>query len=100
MSKLKVDFDVFAATARVYDEEIKSFESAKKGVETALDELKSSGWVSNAGSAWFEAVDMSWGENIDYHIRVISELAKELGIASKEYQEIYDKQSRLKNHLI
>lgn len=99
MSKLKVDFDVFAATARVYNEEIKSFEDAKKGVETALDELKSSGWVSNAGSAWFEAVDMSWGETIDYHIRVISELAKELGIASREYQEVYDKQCRLTKHL-
>lgn len=99
MSKLKVDFDVFEETARVYEEEIKSFESAKKGVENALDELESSGWVSNAGSAWFEAVDMSWGETIDYHIRVITELAKELGIASKEYQEIYEKQSRLTKHL-
>ncbi len=99
MAKLKVDFDVLEETARVYNNEVQNFEEARDGVKQALDELKSSGWVSQAGSAWFDAVDMDWVETINFHIRVITELSKEIGIASKEYREIYNKQCELSKHL-
>lgn len=99
MSKLKVDFDVFEQAINTYNTEVEGFRAARDGVQQALDDLKSSGWVSNAGTAWFDAADMDWVGVINYHIRVINELIKELKIASKEYHEVYEKQRSLVKHL-
>lgn len=98
-SKLKIDLDELEKTVDVYETEIKGFEDARDGVVQALDELKASGWVSEAGSAWFDAVDMSWTDVINYHIRVITELRKELKAAVREYNDVYKKQCELEKHL-
>ena len=47
-NQLRVDFDAMEETIRVYGAQVTQFREAKEGVQSALDELKASGWDSTA----------------------------------------------------
>jgi WXG100 family type VII secretion target len=99
MAKLKVDLDVLQATINTYNVELGNLKDAKKGIQRALNTLKSSGWDSAASKAWFSLLDDEWLKNIEFQIRVLERLRDNLDIAKDEYQEVYEEQQNLKNYL-
>ena len=100
MAKLYVDMDALSRTVSVYDTELNNIEAAKKSVRSALGTLRSSGWNSSAGAAWFKLLDDEWLRNIDRQIRILERLRDNLSkIAKPEYERVYEEQQNLKNCL-
>lgn len=99
MAKLKVDIDVLDSTIKTYNTEISNLQQAKDTIKRSLTVLKSSGWNSNAGNAWFSLLDDEWLKNVDYQIRVLDQLRSNLVVARDEYIAVYNEQEALKNYL-
>ncbi len=99
MAKLKVNIDTLQTTIQTYDTEITNLRAARASIQSSLSSLKSSGWDSNAGKAWFSLLDDEWLKNIDFQIRMLERLRNNLIIAKDEYMEVYNEQQALKNSL-
>lgn len=98
-AKLRVDFDVLERTISTYENQAEGFREARCNVTKALELLRASGWDSASSRVWFELMDTGWLDSMEYHVRVIEELKKELEIAKRCYEEVLDEQNRLARNL-
>lgn len=99
MSKLRIDFDVLNKTISVYEESIQEFRNIEKRIKKILASLKSSGWDSNAGRAWFSLLDDEWIQNIEFQVRTLESLKKDLETARAEYEKVLHRQQVLEKYL-
>lgn len=99
MAKLIVDFDVLSRTITEYENSIQEFRDVEKKIKKVLAELKSSGWDSNAGKQWFSLLDDEWISNIEFQIRTLESLKKDLETARTEYQKVLNRQKTLDKYL-
>lgn len=99
MAKLKIDLDVLNETIRTYESSIEDFRRVEKNIISALVDLKNSGWDSNAGKTWFSLLDNEWLKNINFQIRTLESLKRDLETAKSEYEKVVERQRSLANYL-
>lgn len=99
MSKFRVDTDVLTDTINTYKIIADDINRAIRDAENAVNALKTSGWQSNAGKAFFDNFDYSWKVNMAKRVKVIIHLRQCLENARNEYEQLCSEAARLGNSL-
>lgn len=97
MADFKVNIDVLGSTITVYQTAIDDLETAVSDAQDAIDLLKSSGWQSGAGDAFFANFDDEWKDGIEKRILVLKHLKECLDIAETEYSGLVEDAVKIGN---
>lgn len=89
MAKLVVDLEQLQQTINDYKKSIEEFTKMKGDLEKAIEDLKSSGWVSGASTAYFETYEDTWKSNMEMHMKILGHLEDCLVKAKADYDELY-----------
>lgn len=88
MAVFKVDTDQLNTAISKYNTEINNLKVVIKKIQDSMDNLKESGWDSNASKQYFKVYEDTWLINLKLYIRVLEQLKEDLEIAKEEYSKL------------
>ena len=95
MDKFEVDTEALDETKNKYQRAVLTMESLKKSLNETLSKLKSDGWNSKAGEAYFDNFSDKWAKDLDLYISVVGVLNQMLTEASTEFQSLAEEAKKL-----
>ena len=96
MADFKVDIEVLQKTKQTYNESVTNINNIKNNLTTLVQQLKETGWNSDAGKKFFESYDEGWAKNIDKYTKFVEFMSELLVQAEASYQEVIDASEELK----
>ena len=98
-TNINVDLDQLQDTWKVYKSEVTNLKACMRKLDSAIGDLKSADWISDAATAYFNNYDTAWKENMQRQTDILEHLRDCLETADSEYQNIYDAVGRLGSRL-
>ncbi|MBC8059801.1 MAG: WXG100 family type VII secretion target [Clostridiaceae bacterium] len=89
MSKFSIDLNQLQLTINDYKKSIEDFNQLKSNLDNAVEELKTSGWVSGASTQYFSTFKETWKTNMDMHIKILTHLEDCMVKAKVDYDSLY-----------
>jgi WXG100 family type VII secretion target len=90
MDKLMIDLNQLQETINDYKTSIEDFKQMKDNLDNAIEELKTSGWVSGASTQYFTTYEDTWKTNMDMHMKILIHLKDCLTKAKIDYDALYE----------
>lgn len=91
---LYLDKDALDTAKSNYSTYAQDMQSLKTNLESAVNEIRS-GWITDAGDAFFKKFDDEWKKNFDDYINVIEHMSSNMQIAKDKYQAVFDEADNL-----
>lgn len=88
--KLVVDIDALATAKSELNAECERMKTLKNELSTAVEDLRTKGWISEAGTEFFKKFDDVWIKNMDDYIEVIDYMIANVEYARGEYERVID----------
>jgi WXG100 family type VII secretion target len=88
--QIEIDLNKLTHAQTAYTRVATDLNSSIRGLDSALEMLKNSGWSSEASNAFFMHYDSSWKENMNKRVRMLEHVKSCLQKAQSEYTAIYN----------
>lgn len=99
MAQFSIELQQVEQSINDYKKSIDDFTNMANSLVPIINELRTSGWVSNAGNAYFEKYNDSWKKNFDMHIKILTFLKECLIEAKRDYEQLYEQSKQLANDI-
>ncbi len=93
-TSLSFDTGVLTDAAGKYLEYAEELREQVKELDDLLNDLKDTGWTTQAGKDFQEMAKINWGENIEKYAKMLEMLSKVLTDAAGEYDSLVDNNIR------
>ncbi|WP_298838355.1 WXG100 family type VII secretion target [Clostridium sp.] len=89
MAKLTIDLNQLEQTILDYNKSFEEFKKMKKNLDSIMENLRGSGWVSGASTKYFKKYNDDWSTNMEMHMRIFANLQECLTEAKTNYYDLY-----------
>lgn len=85
---LAFDTEVLRQAARDYSKVADELRKMSQNLDTLILRLKSSGWTTPAGTAFYEMTETNWSQNIEKYAALLDTLENILNDAALDYDNL------------
>ncbi len=94
--KLVFDTDALQQAATELNDAKEMMTQLKEELHNAVENLRTIGWQTEAGTKFFDKFDNTWEKNLANYIAVIEHMSSNTSYAQSEYEKIVEEANAIK----